>query len=134
MKALPPSQQLHRTAAHHVNGEFGRVGRATAGELFDMPHKPMTKTGKQSSEAIRAQSQSWFVLCSVAKTAGLIFPLGVLTEALFWLVTRKAPDSLWRIAVDLTIISFTFGVIAVKRRWQEREREHQGTADTLSKG
>jgi len=35
---------LHRTAAPHVNGEFGRLGGAAVGELCVRPHRIMKLT------------------------------------------------------------------------------------------
>ncbi len=87
----------------------------------------MRRLEKQSSERTKAKNRNWSLLCSIARTAGLVFPVGILAEAVCWLVSRKAPDSLWRIAVDLSIISLAFGVLEGRRQLEVKQREYKGT-------
>lgn len=84
----------------------------------------MTEIEKQSWERVRARGRDRFLLHSISKLGPCVFAAGIIVEALWWLVTRNAPESLWKLAVEWAAISLLLGAVEGKREWETKERNY----------
>ena len=88
----------------------------------------MTNSEKQSWEKVRARGKDRFLLRGVARGAWF-FVGGVVVELLWWVFTRKLPDSLLASAAKWALVAVGTGALMGWQEWNAKESAYHKSED-----